>query len=118
MNQKNQKPMKKLLYLIPLALCFIFVACNAGTSKQEVQQQEVINPVIVEIGVEGMTCTGCENSINKSIEKLEGIVEVSSSHIDKKTVVKYDESKTTEEQIKAAITQVGYTVVENKPAEE
>lgn len=110
--------MKKVIYLIPIALFLSFVACNSGTSQQDTQKQEVINPAIVEIGVEGMTCTGCENSINKSIEKLEGIVEVSSSHVDKKTVVKYDESKTSEEQIKAAIMQVGYTVIEDKPAEE
>lgn len=109
--------MKNLSLLIALVLILGFVGCNTKTTNQETEKQEVLNPVVAEIDVEGMTCTGCENSINKSIHKLEGIVEVSSSHTDKKTVVKYDETKVSLNEIKQAITQTGYTVIEPESAE-
>lgn len=104
--------MKNLFLLFSLLAIIGFSSCNSQTQKQETQNQEVISSALAEINVEGMTCTGCENSINKSVEKLAGIAEVKSSHVDKKTVVKYDESKVTVEEIKEAIAQAGYTIIE------
>jgi copper chaperone CopZ len=106
--------MKTLALLFQIVLLVSLIACNSSNTKPTNQPGEILSEITAEIGVEGMTCTGCENSINKSVEKLEGIVEVTSSHIDKKTVVKFDESKISIEQIKEAITQVGYKIIEEQ----
>jgi mercuric ion transport protein len=109
--------MKKLIIIIPIVLAMGYNSCNSPQSKETNQTQEVIAPSIAEIDVEGMTCSGCENTVNKSVSGLDGIVEVNSSHVDKKTVVKYDPEKTTLEEIKEAITKVGYQVVEPQTTE-
>jgi copper chaperone CopZ len=60
--------------------------------------------------VEGMTCTGCENAIEKRISGLEGIELVEADHVAMQTHVVYDKSRLTEEIITAAIVDAGYTV--------
>jgi len=62
------------------------------------------------LNVEGMTCTGCEESIQKSVNALPGIVEVTASHTDSLTTVAFDPGLASVEQIQEAITKVGYIV--------
>lgn len=105
--------MRKLFALLIVAL--IFAACGSNDKKSEdkaVNKAEVSleNLVEVSIAVGGMTCEGCENAVKKSIGSLEGIAEVSASHVDSVAVVKYDETKANVEAIKAKITEAGYVV--------
>ncbi len=61
--------------------------------------------------VEGMTCTGCENSIQNMVKSLPGIESVKADRIASKTSVVFDNTMVDEQTIKAAISQAGYTVV-------
>ena len=54
---------------------------------------------------------GCENAVKKSINSLEGIAEVSASHVDSVAVVKYDATKTSPEEIEGKIGEAGYAVL-------
>ena len=62
----------------------------------------------VTIKIDGMSCQHCVMRVKKAIDAVEGVnsseVEVGSAR------VVFDEGKTSEDAIKAAITQVGYKV--------
>lgn len=108
--------MQKLFMLLAVAL--FIGACGSNDTKKEEQaadETSVIAPenlAEVSIGVVGMTCSGCENAVKKSIGTLEGIADVSASHLDSVAVVKYDATKTSPEDIQGKISEAGYTVKE------
>lgn len=109
--------MKKFLLLAGIGL-IMFNACKTKNPESKVTEEPVssdliVNPeVLVEmnITVEGMTCTGCENTINSGVGEIAGVVHVSSSFKDGKAVVKFDSTQTDFGEISAAITQKGYIV--------
>lgn len=60
------------------------------------------------IPIEGMTCQACEGHIDHAITQLNGINSVETSFVLGQTVVKYDKTKTTYNQIIASINSMGY----------
>jgi copper chaperone len=66
--------------------------------------------------VEGMTCSGCERTVQKVIENIEGIKN-SKADLKSSTVsVEFDPAKVTIDKIKSAINAVGYKFVGERPA--
>lgn len=66
--------------------------------------------------VEGMTCVGCERTVQKVIANIEG---VTSSKVDLASAtvfVEYDPSKVNIENIRAAVNKVGYKFVGERPS--
>ncbi|MBD0851852.1 mercuric transport protein MerTP [Maribacter arenosus] len=79
------------------------------TSKEVVYVSE--NDVDeVSLSIKGMTCSGCEAHIESEVNKLDGILMVKSDYQKANTVVKYDGSRTTAQEIKEAILRTGYTI--------
>ncbi|MBI2794514.1 MAG: mercuric transport protein MerTP [Ignavibacteria bacterium] len=64
----------------------------------------------VTFAIKGMTCTGCETTINSEVRKLDGIVSVATSYNLGNSVVEYDKSKIAVGKIEDAINSTGYTV--------
>ncbi len=64
----------------------------------------------VKIKVIGMTCPGCEYSVNKIIKKLPGVYKVTSNHKIGSIIIKYDKNKVTLKDFKNAINSLGYTI--------
>ncbi len=61
--------------------------------------------------IEGMTCTGCEESVNYTLRNQEGVLNAVSSYETGIADVKYDKSKVKPEQLAQAIEdEVGYKV--------
>ena len=61
--------------------------------------------------IEGMTCTGCEESVNYTLQNQEGVLSAVSSYETGIADVKYDKSKVKPEQLAHAIEdEVGYKV--------
>lgn len=56
-----------------------------------------------------MSCGSCKAKIEKAVNQLEGISEVTVSVAKKQLVVTYDESKTTNETIINTVAETGYT---------
>lgn len=106
--------MKKIFLFLAVAAMISACGGNDKPADEQTADQETTisaeNLVELTLGVEGMTCEGCENAVKKNIGSLEGIAEVSASHTDCNTVVKYDATKTSPEDIKAKIAEAGYTV--------
>jgi copper chaperone CopZ len=99
--------------LIIFAFLAIFaIACSskqAATDTNTATTTAVANKT-TNLDIEGMTCTGCENTIKEAVEKLPGVMAVSASHTEGLAVVKYDSTKTNIKTISDAIIEAGYTV--------
>ncbi len=66
----------------------------------------------ITIPITGMTCTSCARSVDKAIHKLPGIQEVNINFATEKGKIVYDADQTRISQIKDAITNAGYQVLE------
>ncbi len=70
------------------------------------------NIIEVKLFIEGMTCTGCEESVDYTLRKQEGVLSAVSSYESGIANVKYDKSKVKPEQLAQAIEdEVGYKVI-------
>lgn len=97
------------IVIMLLCLTVISVSCGGGKSNaaKDVPEAEVITTT-AEITIEGMTCTGCENTICTGIEKIPGVKAVTASHTDGKATVEFDAGKVDTAALKAAIDAAGY----------
>jgi copper chaperone CopZ len=101
--------MKKLFFI---ALIAAFIAGCAGktTSTENVADATataVANKTVT-VTIEGMTCTGCENTIQDAVTKIAGISTIKASHLDSTAVVSFDSTKTNVAAIGEAVTEAGY----------
>lgn len=113
--------MKKIMLFMLLST--IAFSCQYSMQDKEKQSKaETIdatqvaaeNLKLTTLEVEGMTCTGCENTIKKGVTHLGGIVKVTASHNDGKATVEFDAGKTSIEDIKKAIEDKGYEITNFK----
>jgi copper chaperone CopZ len=88
------------IFIIFLVLGLTVSAMAGQTSASKIRTA-VINTY-------GMHCTGCEETVEAEIMKLDGIKSVKADHINKKVTVKYESSKVTLSQVKEAIKAAGY----------
>ena len=64
----------------------------------------------VTLNISGMTCSGCEESINHSVKKIKGVSSVKTSHIEGTSIIEYDTANTDISKIKKVIEDKGYIV--------
>ncbi|MBS3963982.1 MAG: heavy-metal-associated domain-containing protein [Methylomonas sp.] len=62
------------------------------------------------ISVTGMKCGGCENTIEKAVSALDGVVNVAASHAKKRVDVEFDDGKVDLDSIEDAIIAAGFDV--------
>ncbi|MBK1812372.1 sulfite exporter TauE/SafE family protein [Clostridium sp. YIM B02505] len=67
----------------------------------------------INLNVNDMTCTSCENRITNSLKTLSGILEVKASYNSSSVYVKFDNEKCSYGKICGAIEEIGYTVTGN-----
>lgn len=58
--------------------------------------------------INGMTCTSCANAVEKNVSKLDGVNSAAVNFATEKLSVKFDETKVTIDDIKAAVKDAGY----------
>ncbi|RUT79487.1 copper chaperone [Ancylomarina longa] len=66
----------------------------------------------MELNVTGMTCTGCENTVENGLKNMDGVIEVKASHKDNKVILKVEKNKVNRDEISQKIEAVGYKVEE------
>lgn len=77
-----------------------------------VKEDDILN---AELSIKGMTCTGCEHSVNAALNNSEGVLEASSSYESGIALVKFDQSKVSVEQLATAVEEAtGYKVTGKK----
>jgi len=109
MSQKRRP-----IFLIGLFIALSVVSC--GKSKKTADNPATMEKSLIEVSIGGMTCTGCEETIQARVGMLEGINSVKASYVTGKALVEYLPGITDTVKIKAAITGSGYTVKNFKPA--
>ncbi len=62
-----------------------------------------------ELGVDGMTCASCSASVERALKKLDGVSEASVNLATNRAAFTYDPAKVKLSQIRAAVTNAGYT---------
>ncbi|HSG77415.1 MAG TPA: heavy metal-associated domain-containing protein [Burkholderiales bacterium] len=62
----------------------------------------------VRLGIEGMTCAGCVNSVTRVLTALPGVAQADVSLTKARAKVTYDPAHTSVEAIKQAIERAGY----------
>jgi mercuric ion transport protein len=65
--------------------------------------------------VEGMTCSGCERTVQRVVGNLEGVNSSKADLASSTVVVEYDPSKVTIDKIRSAVNSVGYKFVGQRP---
>lgn len=66
--------------------------------------------------VEGMTCSGCERAIQRVVSNVEGVKDVKADAASSTVSLEYDPSRATIDDIRAAVTKIGYKFVGERPA--
>lgn len=62
------------------------------------------------LNVKGMVCQGCENRVINCLNAIEGVVEVSASHIEGTVIVKF-EKPIDENLIRQKIEDIGFEIL-------
>ncbi len=98
--------MKNFVFII---LALVLFACqNNKSTKAGSDTQTIAELTEATFDVSGMTCDHCVASINKSVGELEGVDLVETTLDDSTTVVKFDKSKVTVDEIIKTIDSRGY----------
>ena len=84
------------------------VVSSLYIGENAVEEKKVSKIITKRINMQGMTCDGCEELINTTASKLDGVVSVSSSSPAQEAIVEYDTAKTDIESIMQAIAKTGY----------
>ncbi|MDP2336171.1 MAG: cation transporter [Bacteroidota bacterium] len=100
--------MKK--YLLIALVSLAIGACNSPQKSADKSKAPVVM-VEANLKIEGMTCTGCEQSVAKGVNQLAGIDSISANHLDSTAFVRFDASQTDLTKITEAIEKRGYQVV-------
>ncbi|UJP05954.1 MAG: heavy-metal-associated domain-containing protein [Nitrosomonas sp.] len=64
------------------------------------------------IKIKGMTCMGCVNSVKTVLKNQPGVIAVEASLEPAQAIAQYDTAHCTEEQLKSAIVDAGFEVID------
>lgn len=104
--------MKNIQFFLAFVLMMTITSCRQqNKSAETISTTETEQTLVIyKMDVKGMTCTGCENTVKKSVSQLDGVADISASHTDSSATVKFDTSKTSLDAISLAIQEKGYSV--------
>ena len=104
----NMIIMKKITFIAVIFLSFMLLySCSNNKSNKAIiiKQQDIIQK---KIGVNGMTCVGCEVTLEDNVKKIKGVVTVKASHTKNEAIIEFDSTKTNIIKISNEIRKAGY----------
>ena len=108
----------KLAVGIIMCLMIIMTSCGGGKSTGAKEAAETPEATAtVSLSIEGMTCTGCENTICTSLEKIPGVKSVTASHTDGSAVIEFEPGKVDTAMLKEAVDATGYKALKASAVE-
>lgn len=99
--------MKKIIFALVILGSLWASACSSTPAPQKVVIKKS-NIVKKCIGVKGMTCVGCEVTLEDKVKDIKGVVSVKASSSDDDATIEYDSTQTTFLTITKAIKEAGY----------
>lgn len=99
---------KVVLWIATIVAAFFiaFPYFNWAPSPSVTATEAVIQTVTFKI--DGMTCQSCNNAVNMTLTKLDGVISSEADYNRGEAVVKFDPSRVTIDQMVAAINNLGY----------
>ncbi|WP_143962879.1 cation transporter [Litoribacter populi] len=64
----------------------------------------------MEFSVKGMTCSGCEPTVNLQAKQVDGVIQSHTSFDESKAVIIFDPSRTSADEILVALNKTGYRI--------
>lgn len=101
--------MRNFLFLF-LSIIILATSCKPKSNAPKSIQPDSLKAITIVLDVEGMTCTGCENTISNAVKQLGGIVDINADHQTGRVEVTFDTTLVDLKSISQAITGKGYTV--------
>jgi copper chaperone CopZ len=95
--------------LILIAFIVTAISCSSKTGKSPGTEVKM-EPSVIEVSIGGMSCTDCEQTIQKRVGELEGIKSVKASYVAGNAVIEFFPDKVDSVKIREAITGSGYSV--------
>jgi len=87
----------------------LLISCSTSDNKSKkeiiIKESDIVKE---SIAVNGMTCVGCEVTLEKNISKIIGVVRVKASHTDNEAIIEFDSTKTNVDAIINIIKDSGY----------
>ena len=101
-------------YLFIICLFLAFGCSNTGTKKSSVEVKSAVHTdvknVAVELSIQGMTCLGCEQTIQAAIGSINGVKQVKATFKDGKAFVEFVPKMADTTKMKEKVTASGYIV--------
>ncbi|PWD99878.1 cation transporter [Marinilabilia rubra] len=104
-------------YLLLLSLILVFSCRNTNTQKQDAKNNETNsvemapeNAMKFIVTIEGMTCTGCEQTIQNSVKTVDGVINIKANHKKGMASITTDPGQTDTTLIKQKIEEAGYHI--------
>lgn len=100
--------MKQLFFVFLVAAILAGCSGKSTSSDNASETTTAVANKTITLSVEGMTCTGCEGTVQEAVEKIAGVTSVKASHLDSTAVVSFDSTQTSIATIGDAVTEAGY----------
>ena len=106
-----------IITIVAIALIAFPYYANIFYPKQQAKNVMVVesnNIQSASFNIKGMSCKACETEVNNELYKVLGVIDAQTFYNKGTSIVKYDKSKATIEQLKNAIAQTGYEITDYK----
>jgi copper chaperone CopZ len=112
-NNETKKTETESLRLVVVKLDYAYRIetrlTRAVTPEQGKKGYEYMKEI--KLQVKGMSCSGCEQRIQKVLARVEGVVRSAANHQAEEVRVVFDQNRTSEETLRSSIEQAGYEVL-------
>ncbi len=105
----------KLSLWILLCIMLFSVSCGGGKSQKATETPAAT--ATIDLSIEGMTCTGCENTICSNIEKIPGVKSVTASHTNGNAIIEFEPGKVDTAKFRETVDGLGYKALKISPVE-
>ena len=103
----------KTTMLLSILIVLLTTACSDNQTG-EVERIKGSNVIKKKLPVTGMTCVGCEVTLEKAISKVHGVVKVKASASNDEVQFSFDKTKTDAQSLTKMIKDLGYKTSKNQ----
>ena len=102
------------VFVVGMTLVSYYPQVFHPTFTKEIVATNNIHIQTVKLNVEGMVCSGCEENINHSVNKINGVTNVTTSFERGTSIIEFDTTKTNVDEIKKVIQSKGYLITNSR----
>ncbi len=101
--------LKSIVVLFIIASNLMITSCTYFSKKPTktiiINEKDIVHS---KINIKGMTCVGCEVTLENNLTKIDGVIDIKASHTNNEAIITYDSTKTNLKIITKTITNIGY----------